>query len=64
LVLGDATTAERQYQPIQVIEEAKKVKTQFEKGLFLVTAQSPENFSCIIHMALFPDPVKSQVEIP
>lgn len=48
----------QKHRPIEIVEETKKVKTQFEKGLFLVTAQSPEDFSSVIHMSLLSDPVK------
>ena len=48
----------QEHRPIEIVEEANKVETQFEKGLFLVTAQSPEDFSSVIHMGLLSDPIK------
>ena len=47
--------------PIEVIEEAKEVKPEFDEALFLVVRQRAEDFGSVVHVILTSDSVGSSI---
>lgn len=49
-----------QYKTVQIVKEAKQVKTQLDEALLLVVRERLEYLRCVIHVFFIDDSLKAQ----